>query len=120
MRTPWQPGLNVNVSKNIYPFENRRRYAQLRLEAFNALNHTWFTTNPNSSMSVFTAQPTISRTGLSLAGQIPYLVGPNTPTYAAGTREYYIAQRYNSNFGVFSMNNNQPGRTISLGLKLNW
>ena len=120
MRTPWQPNLNASLFKNIYPWENHKRYAQLRFEAFNALNHTWFTTNPNSSMSIFSGQPTISRTGLSLAGQIPYLIGQNSSSFPVGSREYYIAQRYNANFGVFNMGNNNPGRTISLALKLNW
>jgi hypothetical protein len=121
MRTPWQPNLNASLSKNIYPFENRKRYAQLRFEAFNALNHTWFTTNPNSSMSIFTGQPTISRTGLSLAGQIPYMFGSNSLTsFPVGSRESLIAQKYNTSFGVFNMGNNNPGRTISLSLKLNW
>jgi len=120
MRTPWQPGLNASLAKNIYPFENRRRYAQLRFEAFNALNHTWFTTNPNTSMAVFSSQPKISRTGLSLAGPIPYLIGKSPDSFPAGSREYYIAQTYNVNFGVFNMNNNYPGRTISIALKLNW
>ncbi len=120
MRTPWQPGLNASLSKNIYPFENRKRYAQLRFEAFNVMNHTWFTTNPNSSMSVFSSIPTISRTGLSLAGQIPYLIGKNSSSFPVGSREALIAQTYNVNFGVFNMGNNNPGRTISLALKLNW
>jgi len=120
MRTPWQPGLNASMAKNIYPFENRRRYAQLRLDAFNVLNHTWFTTNPNSSMSVFSSAPTISRTGLSLAGQIPYLIGKSAASYPVGSREYYMAQTYNVNFGVFSMNNNHSGRTVSIALRLNW
>jgi hypothetical protein len=119
-RTPWQPGLNASLFKNIYPFENHKRYAQLRLEAFNVLNHTWFTTNPNSSMTIFNSSPTISRTGLSLAGQIPYLIGKNSTSFPVGSREYYIAQTYNINFGVFNMNNNNPGRTISLALKLNF
>ena len=120
MRTPWQPSLNASVFKNIYPFENRRRYAQLRLEAFNALNHTWFTTNPNSSVSIFSGAPTISQTGVSLAGQIPYLVGLNASSFPAGSREFYIAQKYNPSFGAFNMNNNYSGRTISLGIRLNW
>jgi hypothetical protein len=121
MRTPWQPNLNASLAKNIYPFENRKRYAQLRFEAFNALNHTWFTTNPNSSMNIFTGQPTISRTGLSLAGQIPYMFGSNSLTsFPVGSRESLIAQKYNTSFGVFNMGNNNPGRTISLSLKLNW
>jgi len=120
MRTPWQPNLNASLFKNIFPWENHKRYAQLRFEAFNALNHTWFTTNPNSSMSIFSGTPTISRTGLSLAGPIPYLIDKSAASFAVGTREYYIAQRYNANFGVFNMGNNNPGRTISLALKLNW
>jgi hypothetical protein len=120
MRTPWQPGLNASAAKNIFPFENRKRYIQLRFEAFNVLNHTWFTTNPNSSMNVFTAAPTISRTGLSLAGQIPYLIGKSQASYPVGSREYYIAQTYNANFGVFNMGNNNPGRTISIAMKVNW
>jgi hypothetical protein len=119
-RTPWQPGLNISVAKNIYPFENHKRYAQLRFEAFNALNHTWFTTNPNSSYKIFNSQPTISRTGLSLAGQIPYFIGKTAASYPVGSREYYMAQTYNVNFGVFNMNNNNPGRTISLALKIVW
>jgi hypothetical protein len=120
MRTPWQPGLNASLFKNIYPFENKKRNAQLRFEAFNVLNHTWFTTNPNSSMTIFSSAPTISRTGLSLAGQIPYLIGKNSSSFPVGSREYYVAQTYNVNFGVFNMGNNQPGRTISIALKLNW
>jgi hypothetical protein len=119
-RLPWEPGLNLSLAKNIYPFENRKRYAQLRFEAFNALNHTWFTTNPNSSYKIFNSQPTISRTGLSLAGQIPYLIGTNAGAFPVGSRNYYIAQTYNVNFGVFNMNNNNPGRQISIALKLNW
>ena len=70
-------------------------------------------------MNLFTGIPTISRTGLSLAGQIPYLIGANITAFPVGRREYYIAQRYNSNFRLFNMGNNNPGRTISLGLKLN-
>jgi hypothetical protein len=120
MRTPWQPNLNASLFKNIYPFENRRRYAQLRFEAFNVLNHTWFTTNPNSSMSIFSSTPTISRTGLSLAGPIPYLIGKSAASYPVGSREALIAQAYNVNFGVFNMGNNNSGRTVSLALKLNF
>jgi len=120
MRTPWQPGLNASLVKNFYPFENRRRNAQLRFEAFNVMNHVWFLTNPNSSMNVFSSAPTISRTGLSLAGQIPYLIGVSPNAFPTGSRESLIAQKYNTNFGVFNMANNNPGRTISLGLKLNF
>jgi hypothetical protein len=119
-RTPWQPGLNLSVAKNIYPFENTKRNIQLRFEAFNALNHTWFTTNPNSSFNLFSSQPTISRTGVSLAGQIPYLIGLSPGSFPTGSREYYIAQTYNVNFGVFNMGNNNPGRTISLAAKFNF
>ena len=71
-------------------------------------------------MSIFTGEPTISRTGLSLAGPIPYLIGSNPSSFPVGSREYYVAQRYNANFGVFNMGNNNPGRTVSLALKLNW
>jgi hypothetical protein len=112
--------LNLSVAKNIYPFENTKRNIQLRFEAFNALNHTWFTTNPNSSFNLFSSQPTISRTGVSLAGQIPYLIGLSAGSFPTGTREYYIAQTYNVNFGVFNMGNNNPGRTISLAAKFNF
>jgi hypothetical protein len=108
MRTPWQPGLNASLFKNIYPWENHKRSAQFRFEAFNALNHTWFTTNPNSSMNIFTGQP--NRT---FTGRIPYMIGLNPSSFPVGTREYYVAQRYNANFGVFNMGNNNPGRTVS-------
>jgi hypothetical protein len=119
LRGPWRPGLNVSVFKSFYPFEDRRRYVQFRAEFFNALNHTWFTMNPNSSVKVFNSQPQISRTGLSLAGPIPYLVG-SVPQYPVGTRENLIAASYNYNFGVFNKDNNNPGRIIQLAAKIFW
>jgi hypothetical protein len=48
------------------------------------------------------------------------MIGLNPSSFPVGTREYYVAQRYNANFGVFNMGNNNPGRTVSLALKLNW
>jgi len=119
LRGPWRPGLNVSVFKSFYPFGDRRRYVQFRAEFFNAPNHTWFTMNPNSSVKVFNSQPQISRTGLSLAGPIPYLVG-SVPQYPAGTRENLIAASYNYNFGVFNKDNNNPGRIIQLAAKIFW
>jgi hypothetical protein len=32
IRTPWQPNLNASLFKNIFPWENHKRYAQLRFE----------------------------------------------------------------------------------------
>ncbi|HXN25346.1 MAG TPA: hypothetical protein VOA41_21655 [Candidatus Dormibacteraeota bacterium] len=119
LRGPWRPGLNLSVFKSLYPFENRRRYVQLRGEFFNALNRTWFTMNPNSSVKVFNSGPPISRTGLSLAGPIPYLVG-SVPKYPVGTRENIIATYYNYNFGVFNKDNNNSGRIIQLAIKVFW
>jgi Carboxypeptidase regulatory-like domain len=119
LRGPWRPGLNLSVFKSFYPFENSRRYVEFRGEFFNALNHTWFTMNPNSSVKVFNSQPPISRTGLSLAGPIPYLVG-SVPQYPVGSRENIIANNYNYNFGVFNKDNNNPGRIIQLAVKIFW
>jgi hypothetical protein len=119
LRGPWRPGLNLSVFKSFYPFENRRRYVQLRGEFFNALNHTWFTMNPNTSVKVFNSAPPVSRTGLSLAGPIPYLVG-SVPKYPIGTRENIIATNYNYNFGVFNKDNNNAGRIIQLAIKIFW
>jgi hypothetical protein len=120
LRGPWRPNLNASVFRSFYPFENHKRYIQLRMEAFNALNHVWFTMNPNSSVKIFRSAPAVSRTGLSLAGPIPYLAGSNVPVYAVGTRENILAANYNPTFGVFDINNNNPGRIVQFAVKLFW
>jgi hypothetical protein len=75
--------------------------------------------NPNTSVKVFNSGAPISRTGLSLAGPIPYLVG-SVPKYPIGTRENIIATYYNYRFGVFNKDNNNPGRIIQLAIKIFW
>ncbi len=46
--------------------------------------------------------------------------GANPSSCPVGTREYYIARKNKNNFGVFNMGNNNPGRQISLGLKVSF
>jgi hypothetical protein len=36
------------------------------------------------------------------------LIGLNASSFPVGAREYFIAQKYNANFGVFNMGNNNP------------
>lgn len=38
MQMPWLRTFDASIFKTIYPFENRRRYIQLRVEGFNVLN----------------------------------------------------------------------------------
>lgn len=119
LRNPWTQSLNASIFREFHPFENRRRYVQLRGELFNALNKNYFQLNANSSPQLFTGSLPLTRTGLPLAGPIPYLPG-KTGTYAPGTREAALAQAYNSNFGMFLAANNSPGRILQLALKLYW
>jgi hypothetical protein len=116
-RNPWRPGLNTSVFREFRPFENRSRYLQLRGEFFNVLNHATFTTNPNSSPQIFSSAA-VSRTGVSLAGPIPYLIGKTAADFPVGSREALIAQGYRQSFGVFDRNNNGQGRIIQVALKL--
>jgi hypothetical protein len=44
---PWVRTLDMSVFKRITPFENRRRYFELRAEVFNVLNMKNYSPNPN-------------------------------------------------------------------------
>jgi hypothetical protein len=117
-RLPTRYTMNVSVFKEIYPFENRRRYVQLRAEAYNALNMVTFTTSPgtNESPNLFNTAPPVTRTGMSLAGPMPYLVNL-TDTSGLSPRDRVIAQHYNQNFGKLWRDRNGPGRIIQIGLR---
>ncbi len=121
-RNPWRQTLNGSVFRDFRVFEDRRRYFQFRAEAFNVLNHATFITNPgnNNSPNLFSSNPPVSRTGLSLAGPIPYLVNLNGRNFPTGTRENLLAANYNQNFGKLWKDNNGPGRIIQLALKIYW
>jgi len=119
LRGPWTQTLNANLARDFRPFENRSRYLQFRAEFFNVLNHTYFQLNPNSSPQIFTGSLPLSRTGLSLAGPIPYLPG-QAGAYPAGTREAALAQAYNSGFGLLPRANNSPARILQFAIRLYW
>jgi len=119
LRFPWSQNNNMSVFKEIHPSENRARYFQLRGEFFNVFNHPYFQMNQNSSVNLFTGSLPLSRTGVPLAGPLPYLPG-SVGTYPAGTREAYLATAYNQNFGMFQQGNNAPGRIVQVALKFIW
>ena len=119
-RNPWTQSINMSFFREIYPFENRKRYLQLRGELFNVFNHTFFQLNPNSSPQLFTGSVPLTYSGLSLAGPIPYLPGKTGGAYPAGTREAALANAYNQSFGMFLASNNATGRIVQLALKLYW
>ena len=119
-RNPWRQTLNSSVLRDFYPFENRRRYIQFRAEFFNALNHATFLTSGVNSDPLFSTSPPVSRTGLSLAGPIPYFPGLTGVTFKAGTRENLLAASYNQNFGKLWRDLNGAGRTGQLALKIYW
>jgi len=106
-RGPWRPNLNLSVFRSFYPFENRRRYLQLRGEFYNAPNHTWFAMNPNSSVRIFSTAPRFP----------PF---PSVPPFPLGSREHLVAANYNPTFGVLHLNNNHAGRIIKLAIKVYW
>ncbi len=118
-RNPWTQSVNMSFFREIHPFENRKRYLQLRGELFNVFNHTYFQLNGNSSPQLFTGSLPLTYSGLSLAGPIPYLPG-KAGTYPVGSREASLANAYNSNFGMFLAANNAAGRIVQLALKLYW
>ncbi|MBL8228787.1 MAG: hypothetical protein JNL98_09935, partial [Bryobacterales bacterium] len=79
---PWVRSLDMSVFKKISPFENKRRYFELRGEIFNVLNMKNYTPNPNLSNL------------LGGAAQHPLLVGtsPNF-TPVQGVQNRYAALR---------------------------
>ncbi|MBI4892491.1 MAG: TonB-dependent receptor [Acidobacteria bacterium] len=119
-RSPIRPGLNVSLFREFHPFDNARRYVQLRGEFFNVLNHTSFSLSPNSSPALFSGTPPVSRTGLSLAGPLPYYSDKPPGYYPAGSREAVLATYYIQTFGKLDAGNNAPGRIIQLAIKLYW
>ena len=119
-RNPWRQTLNASLLRDFYPFENRRRYIQFRAEFFNAPNHATFLTSGPISDPLFSSNPPVSRTGLSLAGPIPYFPGLTGVTFKTGTRENILAANYNQNFGKLWRDLNGAGRTGQLALKIFW
>jgi hypothetical protein len=79
---PWVRTFDFSVFKRISPWENKRRYFELRGEIFNVLNMKNYTPNPNLSNL------------LSGANQHPLLVGtsPNF-TPVQGVQNRYAALR---------------------------
>lgn len=116
-RAPWRQTLNINLMKDIHPFENTRRYFQLRVDAINVLNHATFQTDDTVRELFGTGVP-VSRTGLSLAGPIPYLVDRGARDFPVGTRENILAASYRQNFGKLWRTRNGPGRVIQLALRI--
>ena len=119
-RIPGKQTCNASLFREFYPFENRRRRVQFRGEFYNVLNHATFTTSGanNESPNLFSSTPPLSRTGLSLAGPMPYLVGLGGRDFPVGTRENLLAASYNQNFGKLWRDRNGPGRVVQLGLKI--
>lgn len=118
LRFPWTQTNNMSIFKDIRPWENKASYFQLRGEFFNAFNHTFFQGNQNN-MAIFTGSLPLTRTGIPLDGQLPYLPG-RAGAFPPGTREAYLATAYNQNFGMFLQANNAPGRILQLALKFIW
>jgi hypothetical protein len=74
----------------------------LRAEAYNALNTVTFLGSlGDDSSRLFNGTPPVSRTGLSLAGPVPYLPGKVGSSYPVGTRQNILATYYNQLFGEF-------------------
>ncbi len=119
-RNPWRQTLNGSLLRDFHPFENKRSYIQFRAEFFNVLNHATFLTSGVYSDPLFSTSPPVSRTGLSLAGPIPYFPGLTGVTFKTGTRENILAANYNQNFGKLWKDLNGPGRSGQLALKLYW
>jgi hypothetical protein len=115
-RGPFRPNLDASLMKNIYPFENHRRFLQLRGEFYNILNHATF--RPPNAATLFTGTPPVSLNGLSLAGPIPYYPGVQAGQYAASSREGTLGRYYNSAFGIISPGGS--GRTIQFMIRLTW
>lgn len=116
-RLPWTPTLNMSLFKEVRPFEDRKRYFQFRAEFFNVLNHATFSMYSFGGRPIFSGTPPVSRTGLSLAGPIPYFIGKTASDFQPGSREALLAQFYNTEFGGFRRNNNSSGRIVQLALK---
>lgn len=117
MRMPWTPSLNTSLFKEFHPFKESRRYLQLRMEAFNVLNHANFRTNIENNM--FTKAVPLSRT-MDLSGPLPYFAGLSGNPYPVGSRDYLLADAYNRNFLKFDRRLNSDARIIQLAVKFYW
>ena len=86
-RQPWQQSFNLSVVKDFRLFEKQSRCIQLRMEAFNALNHANFNLNSQFNTALVSTAPPVTRTGLSLAGPIAYYPGSTQSSFRSGTKE---------------------------------
>jgi hypothetical protein len=115
-RYPWVQSLDLSMMKNLYPFENTSRFLQLRIEAYNVLNHAAFI--PSTQSTLFNTSIPISPTGLSLAGPIPYCPAVQSGQFPVGSRQQIDCQYYNPAFGVLTQSGNAEGRSFQIALRL--
>ncbi|MBI3681669.1 MAG: TonB-dependent receptor [Acidobacteria bacterium] len=117
-RNPWRQTFNASIFREFFPFENRRRYFQFRLEAYNVLNHATFVTTANETYNLFGTGVPATRNGVQLDGPVPYLWNLGAGSFPLGSREAILAQNYNQNFGKLWRDRNGPGRIVQFALKL--
>jgi len=116
-RNPWRYTSNLTLIKPIFPWKERRKFFELRAEAYNVTNTPVFTLDSGISYSMFSSSPPVCRIGCpSLAGPMPYF-WDRTTAPAAGTREAILANNYNQNFGKLWRDRNGPGRIMQFALK---
>jgi hypothetical protein len=100
-RGPGINNFNLSLFKRVPLGHNEQRYIQLRMEAYNALNHTQWggTVANNYEAAGFNNTPTFNA-----AGQIT-----NLPTALGGG---------GGRFGFGALNATRPPRTMQLGAKI--
>jgi hypothetical protein len=108
MRNPGTNNFDLSVFKNFRISETKGRYLQLRLEAFNALNHTQFS-GYNTSTNMTTSTGATGSSVLNVANF-------DTLTITNNLRPGGSTKALGSYFGEF--NGTREQRIVQLGAKL--
>jgi hypothetical protein len=92
MRNPWTSTLDLSLSKS-FPFAGKRRF-EIRLDAFNALNHVNFS-GVNSTIN-FTSltDPTITNLPYDSTGNLVRKTGVGTITGVGSARQLQLLTRF--------------------------
>ena len=91
MHGPWTNNLDLSISKSFTFYKNLR--LEVRLDAFNALNHTQFTgVNANANFNS-TSDPTITNLPYNSAGELVNLGGFGAINGVANPRTLQLVTR---------------------------
>ena len=113
-RQPWNPNLNLSLTRDFKPFKNEQRRLQLRADAMSVMNHPVF--RSNQATRLLSRQP-LTASGQPVTGPFPYVYLATFSQYPVGSREYILGQASNGQ-GFLLTEGAGGNRTIQFALKL--